>query len=90
MSLDMNTIAWCGSILLSFCGIPELLKTIRYKRCDLSWGFLLMWGFGEVFILLPVISRKLGAFLVFNYTLNILIISLLIYYKVKGNEADWE
>lgn len=79
----MNTLAWLGSILLGCCAIPELYSTVKSKKCSLSWGFLLLWFFGEVFVLVPVLAKGLGAFLVFNYSLNTIIISILIYYKVK-------
>lgn len=78
----MNTLGWIGSILLGFCGLPELIATIRNKKCNLSWGFLSMWGLGEIFVLIPVISDGLAPFLIFNYVLNIVIISILIRYKV--------
>lgn len=79
----MNTLAWIGSILLGVCSVPELIKTLRTKTCTLSWGFLLLWFFGEVFVLVPVLARNLGSFLVFNYSLNTVIIGILIYYKVR-------
>jgi hypothetical protein len=82
----MELLGWLGSGLLAFCGVPELLNTLRTKKCSLSWGFLLMWLFGEIFILIPVLSQNLGLFLVFNYSLNIIIISILCYYKVQTNE----
>lgn len=80
----MELLAWVGCILLATCALPELVRTLRTKKCSLTWGFLLMWLFGEIFTLLPVLSRNLGAFLVFNYSLNVVIIFILCYYKVKG------
>lgn len=79
----MNSLGWIGGILLAFCALPEAFSSFRKKRCDLSWGFLSMWGLGEVFILIPVIGDKMAPFLLFNYSLNIVIISVLIYFKTK-------
>jgi uncharacterized protein with PQ loop repeat len=76
-------IGWIGATLLAFCGLPEMIRTLRTKRCHLSWGFLGMWGFGEVFTLIPVIADELGAFLVMNYSVNLAIILVLVYYKCK-------
>jgi uncharacterized protein with PQ loop repeat len=84
----MNTLAWFGSILLGVCSVPELIKTLRTKTCTLTWSFLLLWFFGEVFVLVPVLAKDLGAFLVFNYSLNTLIIGVLLYYKIK--EGVWK
>jgi hypothetical protein len=80
----VETLAWCGSILLAGCGLPELLRTLKTRQCSLTWGFLGMWGIGEVCTIVPVLSRNLGAFLVFNYSLNIVIIAVLCYYKYKS------
>jgi hypothetical protein len=78
----MITIAWIGSILLATCAFPELLRTLKTRQCTLSWGFLLMWFFGEIFVFIPVVAKNLGLFLVFNYGLNILMISVLLYFKL--------
>ena len=83
----MIILAWIGSILLGFCSVPELYSSYKAKSCKLSWGFLLMWFFGELAVLVPVVSHSLGLFLVFNYGLNILIIGALIYYKQKTGAA---
>ena len=82
----MDFVAWSGSLLLSFCSIPELIKAVKTKSCTLTWSFLLMWLFGEIFILIPVLDKALGAFLVFNYSLNIVIISILCVYKYRTKE----
>lgn len=82
----MNEIAWVGSILLGCCSLPELYATYKSKRCNLSWGFLLMWYFGELCVFAPVVAKNLGLFLVFNYGLNIIIISVLLYYKIIGGK----
>ena len=79
----METLGWIGGILLAVCSVPELIKTIKTKTCSLSWGFLLLWWFGELFIMIPVIAKSMPFFLTFNYTLNLLIISILIYYKAR-------
>ena len=42
-----------------------------------------MWFFGEICVFVPVVAKELGLFLVFNYGLNLLIISVLLYYKVR-------
>lgn len=80
----METLGWCGAFLLAFCAVPELIRSTRTKQCSLSWAFLLMWLFGEIFTIIPVIGNSLGAFLIFNYSLNISIILILCFYKWRS------
>ena len=82
-------IGWIGSLLLSFCGLPQAIKSYRTKRADdLSWLFLGMWGFGEFFTCIYVVQSNIisGEFqypLIFNYVLNFIIICYLFYVKVN-------
>lgn len=76
-------IAWIGSILLALCGFPELIRTIQYSKCYIGWGMLLTWFFGEVFVFIHVLLKHKDFALLANYSLNIIIISILIYYKIK-------
>ena len=82
-------LGWIGSLLLSFCGIPQAIKSYRTKQADdLSWLFLGMWGVGEIFTLIYVIQSNIisGMFqypLIMNYTLNTIIICYLVYVKIK-------
>jgi len=69
---------WLGGILLALCAIPEVISAYRTKRCGLTWGFLLIWYLGEWFTAIPVIFKVKEPFLIFNYTLNIVLISYLI------------
>jgi len=69
-----------GSVCLGLCAVPQVLKTLRTKRAgDISWLFLLMWLTGEVafFIYTPW-----DLYLHANYGINIVFISIIIYYKV--------
>jgi len=78
----MNRLGWLGSILLAGCGIPEVVNSIQTGTCSLTWTFLLMWLFGEIFVLIPVLFRIRSTFLIFNYSLNIICILILIGFKV--------
>jgi uncharacterized protein with PQ loop repeat len=80
-------IGWIGSLLLSFCGLPQASKTYRTRKADdLSWGFLGMWGMGEVFTFIYVLDLNLakGEYqypLLANYSINFVIICYLVYVK---------
>lgn len=78
----MSTLGLIGSLLLTFCGVPELYRTVKDKRCHLGWGFLLMWFFGEIFCV--YYSFGLGEIpLIINYTFNLLLATVMISFKIK-------
>ena len=78
---NMDKIGWLGSLFLAICGVPEVISTISKGRCDLSIGFLLLWGFGELLILIPAIKDIKKKYLIFNYTINLICIAILVTYK---------
>jgi len=79
----MDSIGWIGSILLAFCGLPQAWESFKTKKSDgLTWGFLLMWGIGEIFTIIYIIPKWHWP-LIFNYTANILFISVIVFYKIK-------
>ena len=79
----METIGWIGSILLAFCGLPQAIESYRTKNSDgLTWGFLIMWGVGEIFTVIYIIPKWHWP-LIFNYTANLIFISVILYYKIK-------
>ena len=78
-----KTLGWAGSILLAFCGCPEVVAAFQTGQCALTWTFLLMWGLGEFFVLIPVIRQIKSGFLIFNYSANLTFIAILIGFKIK-------
>ncbi len=79
----MEYIGWIGSILLAFCGLPQAIESYRTKNSDgLTWGLLLMWFVGEIFTIIYILPKWHWP-LIFNYTANIVFISIILYYKIK-------
>ena len=79
----MEYIGWIGSILLAFCGLPQAVESYKTKNSDgLTWGFLGMWGMGEIFTIIYILPKWHWP-LIFNYTANIIFISIILYYKIK-------
>lgn len=76
-------IGWIGSILLGACGIPELYRTIKDNRCHVGWGMLLMWLIGEILVFIHVFKEIQDVALLFNYGLNIAILIVMVYYKIR-------
>lgn len=85
----MEIIGWLGSICLAICGIPQAWQSYKDKHSEgISWSFILLWTFGELFALAYVYD-KLDLPLFVNYATNILILSVILYYKIKpGNKKE--
>jgi uncharacterized protein with PQ loop repeat len=79
----METIGYLGGVLLAICGIPEVIRTIKGGTCHLGWSFLLLWFFGEFFMEIYAFSLK-DFPLLFNYTFNLVLVGIMLYYKVKS------
>jgi len=78
----MNEFGLLGSLLLTFCGVPELIRTIKNRRCDVGWGFTLMWFFGELFCLFYGFDLNETP-LIINYTFNFIIVGIMLYFKIR-------
>lgn len=80
---------WLGGMLLAFCGLPEAIKTVWNRRCDVSFSFLIMWLFGEVLSLVYVAFKNEQVDLLpllLNYGINIVFILVMLYFKWRpGN-----
>lgn len=80
--MDIKTMGLIGSLLLTFCGVPELIRTVKDKKCHLGWGFILMWFFGEIFCV--YYSFGLGEIpLIINYTFNLFLAMVMFSFKFK-------
>jgi hypothetical protein len=79
---------WLGSICLALSGIPQAIQSYQDKHSHgISWGFLLLWGFGELFALTYVFN-KLDMPMIFNYGINIFVVSMMLYYKLYPKKEN--
>ena len=79
----IEILGWLGSICLAICGLPQAWMSYKEKHSHgISWGFLLLWSFGECFAL-AYVANKLDAPLLLNYAANIGIVGVILYYKIK-------
>lgn len=76
-------ISWIGSIMLATCSIPELIRTIKDSKCHVGYGMLSLWYFGEILVFIHVFNTTKDPALLFNYGLNIAILSIMVYYKLR-------
>ena len=84
-------LGWLGSICLAICGIPQAWQSFKDKHSHgISWGFVLLWAFGEMFALAYVYD-KLDLPLLLNYATNILILGVILYFKINPkNTIDYD
>ena len=87
----METIGWIGSMLFSFCALPQVIMVAKQKHArGLSWSFLSMWAAGEIMCFFYVWCKPITQWpLIANYTLNFLLLCIIIAYKaLDRNDPD--
>jgi uncharacterized protein with PQ loop repeat len=78
----MEIIGWIGGICLSLCALPQAIKVYREKNADgTSHLMLWLWMFGEILTLIYVLFAKFSLPLILNYSLNIVFVAVIFYYK---------
>lgn len=78
----METIGYIGSIFLAINAIPELVRTIKDKRCHIGWPMLVLWFLGEIFMTIYAFSLK-DIPLILNYVFNFIIVVIMLGYKFR-------
>jgi len=79
----LEIIGWLGGFMLAICGAPQAWKSYKDGHSyGISWGFIGLWFWGEVFVLIYILPTGLLP-LILNYTFNILIGSIILWYKFK-------
>ena len=68
---------WFAGILLGICGFPEAYRAITAENYETSGLFLLIWGGGEVLMLIPALIEIKKPYLIMNLLLNIFFISVM-------------
>ncbi len=78
----MEIVGWIGSFLFAACGLPQAVTCWRTGHAQgLAWGFLLMWLLGEVLTLIYILP-KLDWPLIFNYSVNLAFLAVMLRYKL--------
>ncbi|OQB02987.1 MAG: hypothetical protein BWY21_02212 [Parcubacteria group bacterium ADurb.Bin216] len=76
----MGLIGFLGAICLGLCAVPEVLRTIKDKKCYLGNGFLYLWLGGEILLFIYVLPKG-DVPLLLNYGFNLSLLAILCYYK---------
>jgi uncharacterized protein with PQ loop repeat len=78
----METIGYIGSILLAICGLPQAIESYKTKSSEgLTWGFILLWFFGEIFTFAYILP-KMDLPLLINYSANLIFLIIILYFKI--------
>ena len=82
-------LAMIGSIALATCGVPEAIKAYETEECTIGYTMLLLWLVGEICLVIYVIQTSQYVLLI-NYGFNILLVSIMLYYKLRPKEVNDE
>jgi hypothetical protein len=78
----METLGYIGSIMLAICGLPQAIESYKTKSSEgLTWGFIGLWFWGEIFTFAYILP-KMDLPLLINYSVNIIFLSVIIYFKL--------
>lgn len=81
---EMELVGWIGGICLALCGLPQAIHSFRTKSAEgVTWSFLTMWMVGEVATFAFIIDSAPLSSLIVNYSLNIVFVGVILYFKVK-------
>jgi uncharacterized protein with PQ loop repeat len=79
----MEIIGWLGAVLFAICGLPQAIQCYKDGHArGLNWFFLLAWFWGEVLTIIYVWPKS-DYPLLFNYSLNLVFLVVIIRYKIK-------
>ena len=78
----MELIGYIGSIFLTVNAVPELIRTIKDRRCHIGWPMLLLWFIGEVFMTIYALSLH-NIPLIMNYVFNFVVVVVMLAYKIN-------
>ena len=84
----IELIGWLGGALLTFCGVPLAWQSYKQGHAHgVNMAFLQMWIWGEALVLIYVLAQPVLLYpLVANYSLNIVLIAIILYYKVRPRD----
>jgi len=78
----LEVIGWLGAFFFAICAVPQTIQCIREGHSDgLSWLFLIFWLLGEIFMTIYVWPTG-DLPLLSNYIVNLILTSVIFYYKV--------
>jgi uncharacterized protein with PQ loop repeat len=79
----IDSMGWLGNLMLAVCAVPQAWASYKQGHSKgISSGMLLLWGVGTL-LALPLQVDKGIIQAIVNYTFNLMMISIIVYYKLK-------
>jgi hypothetical protein len=80
-------IGMVGSIAFALSGVPAAYHALRDRHCAYPWGFLILWGIGEILCSIYALHQGADILVWFNYVPNFLCLCILGYFnrRTSGN-----
>jgi len=83
MSISVELLGWVGATLLAVCATPQACMSLRQRHSDgISMLSLILWGLGDILMLIYVILHSASAPLIFNYVANIFLMGIILFFKI--------
>lgn len=74
---------WLGTQMLAWCAAPQAWQSVQQGHSEgVSWAFMALWGFGEIFAAIYVYNKHRDWPLLTNYILNLTFIGIIVYYMI--------
>jgi hypothetical protein len=78
----LEIIGWLGSASLAICGVPLAWQTFKQKHArGINNWLIALWLFGEIATVIYIIPKQ-DYPLLFNYSLNIMCLAVVVRYKI--------
>ena len=78
----LDLLGWLGGLMLAFSAVPQALESYRCKNSNgLTWPFLMMWFWGEVFMIVYIVPKG-DIILIANYAINLFLVAIILRYKI--------
>ena len=74
---------WVCSICFMFSGLPAVISAFQTGISEIHNGTLALWTLGEICAILYILPRR-DIPLLANYSVNIVFIVILWWFKIKG------
>lgn len=74
----LHWLGWVSGLLLAWCGLPEAYRAVTAADYWIDPVFLIMWGLGEVGLLIVAVCEIKKPYLVVNYGLNLIFILVMV------------
>jgi len=79
----IDSLGWLGNLMLAVCAVPQAWASYKQGHSNgISSGMLLLWGIGTL-LALPLQIDKGITQAVANYSVNLCLIGVIVYYKIK-------